>query len=361
MNPNSPMILIGLGGAGTAIARAVSRSFSSGMRHLLADTDAASGRDGEPFVLLGGDRLGGRGAGGDVVAARSAVEESIKRLDDSLSGVRLAVIVTALGGGTGGGATIETVKHLADRGVSTIVFATTPFAFEAGNRQRTARGVMAMIEDSANATFFLPLDKLVGRVDNMKDALAAAIDTLAAAVTLFWRLVETPGYIRLDSERLRHLLASAGRGRFAAATAEGPDRAHEVAKRLQENALLTTASGPVRAMLCGVLAGDDLRLSEISTVSETLRAGFNPNSAFDLATVNDEENFGGRLSVVLLLFESRADGSANAQPGGRRHRPSVLGNAGGRGGRFAHADRTEWHGEDLDTPTYLRKNINPDF
>ena len=107
MNGESSMILIGIGTAGAGIARGVSRAFGGGMRFVLADTDASTGESGGPFTLLGGDRLSGRGTGGDIVAGRLAAESSIKMLDEHLDGVRLAVIVTALGGGTGGGATLE--------------------------------------------------------------------------------------------------------------------------------------------------------------------------------------------------------------------------------------------------------------
>ena len=361
MNPSSPMILIGIGGAGAAIARGVNRAFGDGLRYLLADTDAATGEAGGPFVLLGGDRLCGRGSGGDLVAARTAAEESIGLLDDELNGVRLAVIVTALGGGTGGGATIEAVRHLSDQGIPTVIFATTPFAFEAVDRQQSARGVMALIEDRANATFFLPLDKLVEGEDNMTEALKRAVGTLASAVTLFWRLVEKPGYIRLDAERLRRLVSGAGRGRFATVTVNGPARAREASDQLLRSPLLTTGSGPVRAMLCGVLAGDDLRLSELSTLSETLRSGFGPTAAFELATVNDEETFAGRLSVVILLFESGGGEESAPVAGGRRRSRSVLGNGQSGRGRFTNSERSEHNGVDLDSPTYLRLGISLDF
>ena len=164
---DSTLLLIGIGTAGSSIANGVRRAFGDGLRYILLDTDACSGQLGGPFTLLGGDRLAGRGAGGDVIAGRLAAEESAKTIDTALEGVRLAVIVTALGGGTGGGATLEIAKHLSERGIPSIVFATTPFVFEGEDRQRNARGIMTMIEDTANATFFLPLDKLVGDTDNM--------------------------------------------------------------------------------------------------------------------------------------------------------------------------------------------------
>ena len=67
---------------------------------------------------------------------------------------------------------------------------------------------MSMVEEAASAAFFLPLDKLVGGEDNMEAAMKRAVDTIAGGVTLFWRLVEKPGYIRLDADRIRRLVRS---------------------------------------------------------------------------------------------------------------------------------------------------------
>jgi cell division protein FtsZ len=362
------MILIGVGGGGCAIASGVNRAFGGDLRHVLTDTDAKTGTAGGPFVLIGGERLSGRGSGGDVVAARLAAEDSIGTIDEHLEGARLAVVVTSLGGGTGGGATLEMVKHLASRGIPSIVFATTPFTFEGEDRLRNARGVMAMIEESANATFFIPLNKLIGDAELMTDAMARAVGTLASAITLFWRLVEKPGYIRLDAERIRHIMVKAGRGRFAAASAQGPDRAAQIVDALSRAPLLASGSGPVRAVLCGILAGDDLRLAEVGTISKGVRAAFGQNAAFELATVNDESTFSGRISVVMMLFE--ANGKEAEESGtasvlgskrGRKTKNAGLGVGPQGRGRFNNAEPTVWNGEDLDIPTFLRRNINLDF
>lgn len=362
---SSSLLLIGVGGAGCTVARGVNRAFGEGLRHLLTDTDAKSGEAGGPFTLLGGDRLSGRGAGGDIVAARLAAEDSIQAIDDALEGVRLAVIVTSLGGGTGGGATLEAVKHLAGRGIPSCVFATTPFAFEGEDRQRNARGVMTMIAESANASFFIPLDKLVGDTDNMDEAMRRAVDTLASGITLFWRLVEKPGYIRLDAERVRHLISGSGRGRFATVSVQGPNRAADAVDALARAQLLTSGSGAVRSILCGVLAGEDLRLSEIGRIADGLRTTFGPQASFELATVNDEATFTGRISVVVMLFESGGKADAEAAPAAgttrRRKQRAILDPAPTGRGRFNNAAATIWNGEDLDIPTFIRKNINLDF
>ena len=365
MNSDSPIILIGIGSSGAAIARNANRSFGGSMRILLADTDATTGRPDEPFILLGGDRLSGHGTGGDIVAGRLAAESSAKSVDEHLGGVRIAVLATSLGGGTGGGATLELAKHLGDCGIPTIVFATTPFTFEGEDRQRNARGVMSMIEDAASATFFVPLDKLVAATDNMDMALRLAQDTLADGISLFWRVIEKPGYIRLDTERLRHILASAGRGRFAAVTLQGPNRAAGAVDTLIRSELLATSSGPVRSILCGVLAGDDLLLSEVGKIASGVKDSFGGLS-FDLATVNDSTAFHGNLSVVLMLFESNSKAEPESKPGSvmssrRRKGKNTLGTGANGRGRFQNAEPTIWNGEDLDIPTFIRKDISIDL
>lgn len=353
------MLLLGIGTSGAKIARTIRASFGSDIRLALADTDAMTmqSTDGESFILLGGDRLSGRGASGDLVAGRMAAEDSIRKLDPHLEGVRLTVIVTSLGGGTGGGATLETVKHLSSLGIPTIVFATLPFRFESEERIRNARGIMSLIEDASNATFFMPMDKLVGETDNMVAAMAAASEILASGVTLFWRLVERPGFLRLDADRIRHFIHGAGRGRFASVTCEGPNRAAEAVDKLIRSELLATANAPVRTALCGVLAGDDLRLSELETVSSGIQQAFGEHITFELSTVNDEENFSGRLSVVVMLFESNGKEDAAAKKSPRANPLSVNPSATG----FGHTERTEWRGEDLDIPTYLRKGITLEY
>lgn len=367
MNEASSMLLLGIGGAGSAMARGVNRAFGEGLRYQLLDTDASTGQPGEPFTLLGGERLSGRGAHGDIVTARLAAEDSIEALDESLEGVRLAIIVTSLGGGTGGGATLETIQHLKKRGIPSVVFATTPFTFEGENRQQNARGVMGMIEEEASAAFFIPLDKLVADVDNMEEAMKRAVGTLASGVTLFWRLVGKPGYIKLDTERVRHLVSRAGRGRFTTVTMQGPNRAADAVDALIRAPLLAEGSGAVNAILCGVLAGEDLRLSEVGKIADGVRSAFGERCTFELATVNDEATFSGRLSVVIMLFEANGKDDSTPTTGSvlsgkkktKARNPLAQGPQGR--GRFNNAEPTIWNSEDLDIPTFIRRNINLEF
>ena len=279
--------------------------------------------------------------------------------------MRTAILVTALGGGTGGGATGEIVKHLSACGIASLVFATMPFAFEGNERTAAAHTAFSTIGHAADVTVPMPLDTLVADAasDNMREALTRAADTLATALTLFWRVLEKPGYIALDAEHLRSALSASGRARFATASAFGPDRATDVLRALSTSRLLSGASHtPVKSIFMGILAGDDLRLSEIACVADGFRATFGRNAAFQLGTVNDESTFSGRLVVAVLVFEENAVVRTGAKPTARtasRNRKSAEA-ALAAADRFSDSEKTLWHDEDLDIPTYLRHSLTLD-
>ena len=370
MSEQSTMLLLGVGGAGSAVARRIATSFPGSVPYRTIDTDANAGADDSNFILIGGERLSGRGTGGNIGNARLAAEESVEQLDGALANVRLAIIVTALGGGTGGGATLEIARHLKKNGISSVVFATEPFSFEGPERTKNAQTVASIIEEEASASFFMPLDMLVDGEDNMVAALDCAVNSLAAAVTLFWRLTETPGYIRLDAERLRLLFSQAGRGRFATFTASGNGRVDDIISAIGSSPLLSKggANPSVRSILCGILAGEDLRLSEIGAIAGAIRSTFGEQATFELATVNDESTFAGKISVVTMLLEGDGKSGADEVPGSaissikRKSRPGGVLAHGPQGrGRFNNSEPTVHNGEDLDIPTFIRRNINLDF
>lgn len=368
---NSPLMLLGIGGVGVNIARAVSRAYASPMRLLAIDTDASSGiAEDIPFKLLGGNRLAGHGTGGSAGEARQAFNDNPGFMDDALSGVRTAVVVTSLAGGTGAGATPEILKRLHEYGIATIVFGIAPFSFEGETARRNLRLARALVEQEADVSAVVMLDDLVaGASDNLGEALRCVSDRLGAGVSLLWRLLERPGYIALDSEQLRSFLIGAGRARFAVASATGEQRVQEALAEIAAAPNITHETVPhVRAILAGILAGDDLRLTEVANVATNLVAAFGSDADLKIGTVNDEATFGGRLMVVALIFEESATLSATPSeklPGvgnvstpatRRRNRNKIFANV----NRFTNTEKFLWHNEDLDIPTYLRRNLTLD-
>lgn len=369
-----PLLLVGVGGAGRTFAAAMAKTPACAPRTVFADTDAA-GSDGlSPFVLLGGDRLSGRGTGGDMVLGRLAAEDSATPFASHLEGVRLAVVVAGLGGGTGGGAAPELVSQIASHGIPVLVFATMPFSFEGDVKRQKAQRAAIALEEAADAFVPLSLDALSGDPSGfMDDAMARASVAFSGAASLFWRMLEKPGYLKIDVERARRVVSGAGRGRFAAATAvSGENRSAGVLEALSSSPLLAAAQTRPASILCGILAGSDLRLAEVGEIAEGVRDMFGRSADFNLATVNDEERFGGAISAAVLVFESSgaagdekdpqgARGRKSSRRGAGRHAANPLSQAPQGRGRFNNIEPTVWNGEDLDVPTFVRRNITLDL
>jgi cell division protein FtsZ len=298
----------------------------------------------------------------------------------ALSDVRTAVVVAALGGGVGSGATPEILRLLRGMGVATICFATQPFGFEGQNRCNLAARGLAQIEEHADATVVVPLDGLFqdagGR--NFKDAIRLAGEKISAGLTLFWRLLLTPGFIRIDVEQLRGmLLQGGGRCRFGAVEASGSDRAGTAVQRLRECALLGSGEAlrNAHALALGVLGGEDLRLAELSAISAGVQAACPPGVHVRLGTVLDPR-FGDTLHLAALAFETWREPAAKpaadepvatatvtglvppAAPSRTRpgHASKLSFGPIGRG-RFRDVEPTFADGKDLDIPTYQRQRI----
>ncbi|MCQ2389032.1 MAG: hypothetical protein MJ138_04915 [Kiritimatiellae bacterium] len=350
----SHLLLLGVGGMGAETVRALSRAYGPGIRVHAVDTDASIGADATiPFTLIGGSRLAGRGAGGHAASARAAVQDAPDQLDHVFDGVRLAVVVSALGGGTGGGATVEILKRLRARGVATLLFATKPFAFEGEEKRRAAQTAAAGVEQEADASVMLPLDDLTknARSDVFKEAMADGARVLSEGLALLWRLLEKPGYVKLDAEQIVDALRDKGRARFAIASASGPDRVRKILDDLAASPLLAHTGARTREIMLGVLAGDDLRLSEVGTLADGARELLGRSAKFSIGTVNDESAYGGRIEAVVLAFDESSV-SRNRKTGDQK--------ALAQSGRIGGSDRNLWHDEDLDVPTYMRRHLTLD-
>lgn len=385
----SGLLLLGVGGGGCRLAAAVRAGYGGGLRAVGVDTDALSNRGaaagGMTCLLLGGSRLAGHGTGGDAIQGRMAAQDDIENLTAHLDGVRTVVVTACLGAGTGGGATPEIVKRLHDMGVATVCFVTKPFGFEGDARVKAADRVLPMVEENADSMVVVPLDDLFGDAGGelLTEAIEKAERLLAGGVTLLWRLLTTPGFIHLDEARLHAMILKGGNARFGFSSAAGEGRAAQAVAALRASRLLRSgeALAKANALMLGILAGPDLRLSEVGEVMQAVHGVCKRDCKVEMGTVLDPR-FEGRLELVALAFESWTaalqpepvkgvgGGAASAEPPVAEAFPIQPGSRKGRGrggsklsfgatgrGKFQNVEPTLHKGEDLDVPTFVRRGI----
>jgi len=386
------LLLMGVGGGGCALLRSVVANANVSIKALGVDTDASSRRAAESddfdFLLIGGARFSGHGTGGDAVNGRLAVQDDFKNLDPYLEGIRMAVVVTSLGAGTGGGATPEILKYCHERGITTLCFATQPFAFEGPSRSEAALRALALLEGRGDTLISLPLDVLHARSesDNLQLSQQRVFEILGSGLALMWRMLCMPGYISLDAERLRSMVVGAKNARLGfALSSAAMDRAAHIVEQLGRCRLLHEPGGraaSAEALLVGIVGGDDLLLSEISVLMQGIRNIYKKSSRIEMGTVQDAL-FNGRIEVVVFAFDKCArslEGAGSAavpltseQPpvadilplalAPRRARSKPKGGSklsfGPTGrGKFQNSEPTIYEGVDLDVPAYIRYGIN---
>ncbi|MFO7937670.1 MAG: hypothetical protein R6V06_08720 [Kiritimatiellia bacterium] len=389
MAMRSDLLLLGIGGGGCKLVCSIVRYSDINFKALAIDTDAASSREAGDaaieFLLIGRDRLLGNGTGGDVASGRAAADDDMNKLEAHISEVRMVMVLTSLGSGTGGGATPRILAYLKERGLTTFCFATLPFSFEGASRFECADGVVSLVQDFSDTLVTVSFDDLAEEngSDNLQEAMDGCFRTLGAAVALVWRLVCSPGYIQLDAERMRSLVMQGRGGRLGfAGSSDSGGRASEIIDKLARCKLLTGGSGKIadaRALMVGIIGGDDLLLSEISMIMAGIESMCTDNPRIEMGTVQDAA-FNERVEVVIFAFENWnalkpvrqrvqsfsgeppvADFSAVSKSSRRHNKsaPATKLSVGPSGrGRFQNSEPTFYQGDDLDIPAFLRHGLN---
>ena len=363
------LMLVGVGGGGCRMAAAARLAHGDGLEAIGFDTDEASirGVSGLRCHLIGATRLNKQGAGGVHSNGRLAAQDDLPNILLQLKDARVVVLVTSLGGGTGGGATPVILKALRAEGKVTLCFATLPFAFEGIDRRQVAERDRPFVEQVADTLVLAPLDDLYAGLEQLPlgEASRLADAALASGLCLLWRLLLTPGYIRFDPARLRDMLVSAGAARFGTATADGEGRAEAVVTALGRTPILRRgeALAGARALALGILAGADLRLAEVGEVMDRIRTICRKDVHIEMGVVLDP-CFNGQIELVALAFEQWVPSEKRAEAAMGGEYGELHSKDGKRDGKlqigrspFGNVEKTVIKGEDLDIPTYQRLHI----
>lgn len=378
------LLLISLGGAAAGIAREAARNLAEStgvpVRALILDTDdetllSCPPSSGVSVSIFGTKRLSGSGTGGDHRLGAGALRDDYSMIQQQIGTPHLAIVLICGGGGTSGAGS-HLLTQLRDQGVATLTIATVPFSFEGDDRKRCAAVVLPTLESASDAIARIPLDQLIPesyRDRPATEAFAYAADRLAAGIGLFWTLLSRPSFLAFDATRFHQFITFGGSTGlpfyFTDATASGPDRARIILDQLLASPLFR-ADGIDRLanaanIVVGVLAGEDLRLCELSTLMDGLRGYCSSLKEAFLGTAL-APNPDGALTVVVLAFSSpaldvsqRRDDPLQPPTIGKRARARTrqLSKLGTVNSRFTDMEQTVLNGENLDEPTYMRRGI----
>jgi len=397
--------VLGVGGAGCNAVTHIARTPFDGVEFIALNTDAAALAQSnvtDKFVL--GERLTrGMGAGGDPERGRAAAEEDAAKLKAMCEGTDVLFIVAGMGGGTGTGASPVIARIAKECGALVLGMLILPFDWEGSRRQRLANLGLHEMKAAADGVICLPNQKLFKLIDektSMVETFAITHELLAQGVRGIWRMLMRPGLINVDFADL----CSVTRGKHSEnslATAEACDehRSREVIEKLFNHPLLDggQALTDAASVLVSIVGGPDLTMAEVNRVMEQINRQC--ESAHIIMGAAIEESCAGKISITVVASkrpnereESCGDGAPELMEPQTTMRPpsrfvapapantvetqeKILQN-GARGkrklpklkqgqlpleiiskGRFEKSEPTIHQGQDLDVPTYIRRNV----
>lgn len=382
----SKITVMGLGGAGVRAIGALSRSAGPELRLLAIDTDRqalnACPIAEENKLLAAAAWRGGRGCGGNLVDGHRALARERAEIEEKIAGSQLLLVVGGLGGGTasGGAGVILSVSRKLD--IPTVFLLTLPFTLEGHSKRKAAEEALREdLLEMADAVVTLPNDLLfsvlpattpLAEAFELADREISGAVLGLAAVICDGNLLSTNFADLAATLRRKKSFCSIGLGSATAEeSADGVSRTNLALERMLLSPLLGGADKLKEAdtVIFSLIGGPDLAIGETRQVLEQAVDFIGPDTRV-LSGAATRPDFGGRVQFAALTIRfdiiDEAESAAEPRPGARaihKNKPSVeveqlsfsldmLSK-----GVMDKTTPVIFQGEDLDFPTFQRRNI----
>ena len=294
------------GAGGNVLDRLVLDGFDAACAVAMnTDVQTLNGSVAGEKVHLGQKMTRGLGTGGDPEVGYAAAEETTEEIATALAGTQLVFICAGLGGGTGSGAA-PLVAHLARKaGAMVVAFVTLPFAFEGKRRQAQALDALAQIEGQANLVVCFENDRMgeaSSPSDGIQQAFVASDAVLSQSIRSIAGLVEQRGWVAVGLDDLAAVLRrQQARALFGYGESEGPNRAHEALERALRCPLMDKGRmlADAHSVLVHVAGGSELTLNEVSVLMEEFNRHISDGTRIHFGVTTDARH-GRRMCVSIL-------------------------------------------------------------
>jgi cell division protein FtsZ len=376
--------VVGVGGGGGNAVSSMAAGWENGPAVIAVNTDsqALEATRVTTRLQIGSKITRGLGTGGDVEVGRLAGQDDLEALRGLVGSMDLVFVVTALGGGTGTGAAPVVARAAHEAGALVIAFATLPFAFEGERRMLLARQGVTALSDHADVVIVVPNQSLfasAGGNATAEDAFRQADYVLSMGVFAIWKLLVQRGLINIDFATLRMVArCSGGTSLFSYGEGKGFTRADEAVQAALRGPLVEDGSALAEAesVLVSILGGPDMTIREVESIMHAIRKAVRKDAHIHMGTAIDE-HWRDMVSVTIVASQfwregdaveekpeviPEADTAPQAAPRRKRKKGAAdlqpqLGLDNVSTGIFKDVEPTIIGGEDLDTPTFMRRRV----
>lgn len=385
-----PILFLALGGAGGKLIAHLPKRVPE-LAYLAVDTDHAS-LQSLPFerkILLGESLTGGLGSGGNVELAHQCLHADEEQLYAIFQGYKVVIIVTGLGGGTGGGIGPQLADRAREAGLLVLSALVQPLEAEGAARRHLAESSLSLFREASDGVMLFPLDALKQHEDSsmlLSRLLKRCGMEIGRALGGLAVLLRSGWLIPLSLQDLVQTLKRAdGYCRLVAVSSEGDNRIGLLLDQLfthpliDKGSLLAHSGGVVIGMLCG----PQTPVGDLERISFEIRRVLRSDADLKIGVAQDER-FGQHLALVVMVAEQwsaktvplhmvEAEMPEDLEPlpaenaetksakkqlvQGEIELASQLKSK----GRFKGLAPTIVEGADLDTPTFIRKGLRLSF
>lgn len=296
--------IIGIGSGGISIVSEISAKIKK-VDFVAANTDIRSFKSLSNKIKkfqFGQNLTKGLGTGMNVELGEMAAREEKEKIKKLFENQDFCIIVSCLGGGTGGGSTQVFAKIAKGLGCLTYGIFTLPFSFEGERKMEIAKEALIKLKPYFNIFSVIPNERIFEIIDKntpLQEALSAINKRLVENIEGLLEMIYGSGVINIDFADLRTILLGYGKLSYLNAVRIEDAHKEETAKNIISTSLYPYSFKGAKGILYNICGGKSLCLSEVSRISGIISEMANKNAKI-IFGINQDGKFKNNLQITLL-------------------------------------------------------------
>ena len=357
--------VVGVGGCGgNAIDHMVANGVE-GVETISANTDsqALTKNKAAEKIILGELNNNGQGAGGKPDVGRDMALDDYERLTTMFDGSDMVFIAAGMGGGTGTGAAPIVARAAKEVGALAVAIVTKPMSLEF--KDELAEIGIKELRSEVDSLITIPNQKLsevFGGDCTMLEAFGHANDVLLGAVRGIADIITQTGYINVDFNDVRTVMAEQGVAMMGTGIASGPSRAKDAAAQAVGSPLLEDINLQNAKGVLVNITGKGIKVGEIEDVLRQV-SEFASDGAQIIHGAVEDKDMEGDIKVTIIatglsdgshISDKRSEFKVANDPYGRFQEVPTLGKVESEGTKTEVSKKSDY----LDIPSFVRKQID---
>ena len=357
--------VVGVGGCGgNAIDHMVANGVE-GVETISANTDsqALTKNKATEKIILGELNNNGQGAGGKPDVGRDMALDDYERLTTMFDGSDMVFIAAGMGGGTGTGAAPIVARAAKEVGALAVAIVTKPMSLEF--KDELAEIGIKELRSEVDSLITIPNQKLsevFGGDCTMLEAFGHANDVLLGAVRGIADIITQTGYINVDFNDVRTVMAEQGVAMMGTGIASGPSRAKDAAAQAVGSPLLEDINLQNAKGVLVNITGKGIKVGEIEDVLRQV-SEFASTGAQIIHGAVEDKDMEGDIKVTIIATglsdgshtsDKRSEFKVANDPYGRFQEVPTLGKVEGEVTKTEVSKKNDY----LDIPSFVRKQID---